>query len=158
MAVICVSETTVKDAGVPPNVTPVAPVKLLPVIVTVVPPAAGPVAGLTPVTLGITATYVNDPPGLEVPDMLLTQTETVPAEWGGLVVVICVSETTVNDAGVPPNVTPVAPVKLLPEIVTEVPPVVGPLEGNTPVTLGITATYVNDPPGLEVPERLLTHT
>ena len=37
----------------PPNVTPVAPVSPVPVTVTGVPPAAGPVLGLTPVTVGV---------------------------------------------------------------------------------------------------------
>ena len=35
-----------------PNFTAVAPVKLVPVIVTVVPPAVGPEVGLTAVTVG----------------------------------------------------------------------------------------------------------
>ena len=55
-AVIVVSLTTVKlVAGVVPKSTAVAPVKLVPVIVTEVPPAGGPVVGLTPVTTGATA-------------------------------------------------------------------------------------------------------
>ena len=52
-AVIEVGELTVKlIAGTPPNATAVAPVKLVPVIVTLVPPAAGPDVGLMPVTVG----------------------------------------------------------------------------------------------------------
>jgi hypothetical protein len=39
-------------------------------------------------------------------------------------------------AAVPPNVTLVAPLKLLPEIITPVPPPVGPDEGTTPLTAG----------------------
>ncbi len=39
-------------AAVAPNLTAVAPVKLVPVIVTLVPPAAGPEDGLTAVTVG----------------------------------------------------------------------------------------------------------
>ena len=35
-----------------PNLTAVAPVKPVPVMVTVVPPAVGPVVGLTEVTVG----------------------------------------------------------------------------------------------------------
>ena len=35
-----------------PNLTAVAPVKQVPVITTVVPPAGGPLFGLTPVTVG----------------------------------------------------------------------------------------------------------
>jgi hypothetical protein len=52
IAVICVALTTKKDwAGVPPNVTPVAPVKLVPVIVTVVVPEQ-PEAGENKLTVG----------------------------------------------------------------------------------------------------------
>ena len=40
-------------AGLPgPKLTAVAPVKLVPVMVTVVPPVVGPVSGLTAVTVG----------------------------------------------------------------------------------------------------------
>ena len=44
--------TTTAVAAVPPNVTPVAPVKPAPEMVTAVPPAASPVLGCTPVTIG----------------------------------------------------------------------------------------------------------
>ncbi|GGV00445.1 hypothetical protein GCM10010502_63660 [Kitasatospora aureofaciens] len=53
VAVIWVSETTVKDAVMAPNRTAVAPVKAVPVTVTRVPPAAGPEAGETEVTTGV---------------------------------------------------------------------------------------------------------
>ena len=53
MAVIVVSSTTVTPvAAVVPKFTAVAPVKPVPVIVTDVPPAAGPLVGLMPVTVG----------------------------------------------------------------------------------------------------------
>ena len=53
-AVMLVAEFTVKlVAVVLPKLTAVAPVKLVPVIVTEVPPAAGPLAGLMPVTVGV---------------------------------------------------------------------------------------------------------
>ena len=39
-------------ALVAPNLTAVAPVKLVPVIVTLVPPAVGPEVGVMPVTVG----------------------------------------------------------------------------------------------------------
>ena len=42
----------VKAAVVEPNLTPVAPVKPVPVMVTVVPPAVVPEVGLMPVTVG----------------------------------------------------------------------------------------------------------
>ena len=43
----------VKAAVVEPNLTPVAPVKPVPVMVTVVPPAVVPEVGLMPVTVGV---------------------------------------------------------------------------------------------------------
>ena len=50
---IWVAELTVKlVALVVPNLTAVAPVRLAPVMVTWVPPAAGPLAGEIPVTVG----------------------------------------------------------------------------------------------------------
>ena len=53
VAVIEVAETTVTPvAGVAPNCTEVAPVKLVPVIVTVVLPAVGPAVGEIDVTVG----------------------------------------------------------------------------------------------------------
>src|SRR5579872_5277044 len=52
-ATIEVSETSVKSvAAVGPNSTFVAPVKPVPVIVTVLPPSVGPEEGLTDVTAG----------------------------------------------------------------------------------------------------------
>ena len=53
VAVIDVALFTVKEVAlVLPNFTAVAPVKLVPVIATLVPPAVGPLVGLTPVTVG----------------------------------------------------------------------------------------------------------
>ena len=74
---------------------------------------------------------------------MVTVTSTVPAEPAGLVAVIEVSLVTVNeDAAVDPNLTAVtalvepAPVKPVPVIITEVPPVIGPAVGETLVTVG----------------------
>lgn len=51
---ISVAEITVKLlAGTVPNVTAVVPVTLVPVMVTVVPPAAGPEDGEAAVTFGL---------------------------------------------------------------------------------------------------------
>ena len=63
---------------------------------------------------------------------------TVPeAEATGDVATICVAEFTVNVvAAVVPKRTAVAPVKSVPVMVTEVPPVVRPVAGDTPVTVG----------------------
>lgn len=57
-AVIEVALLNVKLAGAVPKYTAVAPVKLVPVIVIAVPPAAGPEFGATPVTVGAGATGV----------------------------------------------------------------------------------------------------
>ena len=52
VAVIVVALTLPTEAAVPPMVTAVAPVKPVPVIVTVCPPANGPDVGLMDVTVG----------------------------------------------------------------------------------------------------------
>ena len=52
VAVIVVAATVPITAGEPPMVTDVAPVKFSPVMVTDVPPAIGPLAGLIAVTIG----------------------------------------------------------------------------------------------------------
>ena len=52
-AVICVALFTVKlVAAVAPNFTAVAPLRFVPVIVTLVPPASGPALGEIPVIVG----------------------------------------------------------------------------------------------------------
>ena len=66
----------------------------------------------------------------------MTVTATLPAAPAGLVVVIWVSDSTVNDvAAVVPNFTAVAPVKPVPVIVTAVPPLVEPVVGLSAVTV-----------------------
>ena len=52
VAVIALSLTTVKSSPLSCRSTPVAPARLVPKIVTGVPPAAGPLVGLRPVTVG----------------------------------------------------------------------------------------------------------
>jgi len=71
----------------------------------------------------------------EVPPLVVTVMSTVP-EPDGLVAVIAVLESAVIEPALPPKLTPVAPDRLLPLIVTEVPPPVGPLFGLTPETTG----------------------
>jgi hypothetical protein len=67
----------------------------------------------------------------------VTVTSTVPAAPDGEVAVMLVALLTVKVvAAVAPNFTAVAPVKLVPVIVTDVPPVVGPLVGLMEVTEG----------------------
>ena len=73
----------------------------------------------------------------EVPSGVVTVTSTVPLLPAGLTTVIWVSLSTVKLlVPVEPNETLVAPVKLEPVMVTVVPPVVGPLAGLMPVTVG----------------------
>ena len=60
-AVICVDELTVKlAAAVLPKFTVDAPVNPLPVMITLVPPVAGPVTGFKPVVAGTGAAIVMD--------------------------------------------------------------------------------------------------
>lgn len=69
---------------------------------------------------------------------MVTVISTVPvADAAGEVATICVEEFTVNVvAAVVPKFTAVAPVKSVPVMVTTVPPVVGPVAGDTIVTVG----------------------
>ena len=138
VAVICVALLTVKLlALLAPKRTAPAPIRLVPVMTTLAPPAAKPVAGEIALTVGA-ARYVNwsaalvalVPPGV----VILTSTVPVPA---GAVAVICVALRTVMPvAAVAPKVTAVVPVKFVPEMVTLVPPVVGPEVGEILVTVG----------------------
>jgi hypothetical protein len=135
-------------------VTTVAPVKPVPVIVTVVPPATGPVAGEILVNVGIeiVSEYVKDPVPVTDPPGVMMTTFAVPAVPAGVVAVTDVSLTTVTlVACVPPMVTMVAPVKPLPVIVTEVPPAIGPVAGEMPANVGAGAEYVNAPVPVTAP-------
>ena len=72
-----------------------------------------------------------------VPPAVVTVMSTVPADPAGAVAVIWVAEFTVKlEALVAPNLTAVAPDKLVPVITTLVPPAVGPLVGETEATVG----------------------
>ncbi len=64
-----------------------------------------------------------------VPPGVLTSTETVPTPWAGAVTVTVVAVLLVMGAFVPPKVTEVAPVRLVPVMTTEVPPAMGPASG-----------------------------
>ncbi len=126
-AVMRLAFTTVNDcAGVPPKVTCVAPVKLLPLIVITVPVVA--IAGENVVTVGagggVGSVKFTDEVAVP-PD---ATTCTLPVLPAPTVAVICVGESTVKDVALtPPNFTEVTPVNSVPRIVTVVPapPVVG---------------------------------
>ena len=72
-----------------------------------------------------------------VPPAVVTRMLTVPAPCAGVVQVAEVAETTLTDVkAVPPIDMPVAPVRLVPVMVMVVAPVVGPLAGETEITVG----------------------
>src|SRR5262249_38479682 len=130
VAVIEVSEFTVKEvAATPPKDTWFAPVNPEPVMVTLVPPALDPRAGLIAVTLGTGATKVNwsAVTAAEGPLSVVTRTSTGPGVLAGLVTVNCVEELMVMVlAATPPKATLTRPVKLVPVMTTLVPPAVVP--------------------------------
>ena len=115
-----------------PTVT-VALAKLLPVIVIVVPPATGPLDGLTLATVGA-ATYVNCVAAVTGPPAVVTTTFCAP-DPTGVVAVITVALLVNTVALSLPTVT-VALAKFVPVIVIVVPPVAGPLDGFTLATVG----------------------
>ncbi len=81
--------------------------------------------------------YWFEAPVALVPPVVVTLTCTTPADPAGAIAVICVALSTTNPvAGVLPKLTAVAPVKSVPVSVTDVPPVVTPLDGLNPVTVG----------------------
>jgi hypothetical protein len=134
VAVILVEEFTTKEAATLLNLTAVAPVKFVPVMVTVTPTA--PEVGENEVIVGA-ATTVKLFELVAVPLWLVTEMgpEVAP---GGTVAVICVDEFTMKDAEVRLNLTPVTLVKFVPRITTEVP--TGPLLGENDVMVGAPAT------------------
>ena len=74
---------------------------------------------------------------LEVPPGVVTVTLAGPAVPGGEVTVIEVAELTTTDVpAVPPKLTVAPATKLVPVMVTEVPPVVGPAVELMDVTVG----------------------
>lgn len=130
VAIIEPSFITVNElAATVPNRTEVAPENRLPEIVTLVPPVVAPLDVLSPVTAGggLTNAKRSADEFEDVPELLVTVMSTVPTDSAGLTAVTVPSEFTVNDvAAIEPNLNAVTPDKLVPEIVTDVPPVVSP--------------------------------
>ena len=127
------------DWVVPKSTVVCVLVKPLPVIVTVEPPPSGPAFGLTLVTVGVIA-YMNLSAAEvdDVPAGVVTMMSTGPTvAVAGEVAVIEVLELTVADAAAAPPKATVEPlVKLVPLIVTDVPPATGPPITLMPVTVG----------------------
>jgi hypothetical protein len=120
-------------AATPPNVTAVAPVKPVPLIVTEVP--TGPLDGENEEIVGAAAVVVTVKfVGLvAVPPVVFVVIGPVVAPVGTSVT-ICVAVFDVIVAITPLNFTQVAPVRLVPLIVTEVP--TGPLDGENEEMVG----------------------
>jgi hypothetical protein len=124
VAVIAVADVTVKlVAAVPLNRTAVAPVKFVPLIVTLVP--ASPLVGVKLVMVGGLST-VKFVALVAVPPDVETLSGPVVAA-AGTVAVMAVAEVTEKVAAAPLTRTAVAPVKFVPVIVTVLPttPLVG---------------------------------
>ena len=126
--------------GVPLKATPVVPVKLVPVMVTIVPGA--PLVGEKELTVGLAVEVTVNEVAL-----VAMQREQGVVTWilpvvapPGTLVLICVLDTTVKVAETPLKVTLVAPVKVEPVIVTGVP--FDPLVGEKELIFGSTVKLV----------------
>src|SRR6185369_4969581 len=127
-AAISCGETSVNTALTPLNRTAVAPVKLVPLIVTLVP--AAPLDGVNPLICGAMKKLLRL---VAVPPAAMTVMKPVLAP-AGTVAIIRLLEMTVKTAGAPLNFTAVVSVKL-PSIVTLVPS--APLSGANAVMTGV---------------------
>lgn len=150
--------STVTDLlAVPPNVTADAPVRFVPVIVTIALPATGPDDRDRRVIVGASTnvyapTETTDPPGV------VNTTSATPAGFAGVTTVTEVAlKLVIEVPGVPPIVNSEISVKFVPLIVTSVPPMTGPddnpAEVKTETTVGAAtnvyaSTAVTDPPGV----------
>ena len=127
------------SAGTLPNLNevPAPGAKPVPVIVTDVPPASGPLEAFTFVTVGLPYLKWSFEVTALVPPLAVTRTSTVSDGEAGDSATIVVSELTVNlIASAVPKDTLVTPVKPVPVIVTEVWPEAGPVFGESFLTVG----------------------
>ena len=132
-----VAVTVPKVPATPPKVTEVVPVKLVPVIVTVVPPAVGPDDGEISAIVG-EEVYVKPFVFFTEPPELVSTTSLSPSVPAGVTTVTDVALTLVIEVpATPPKVTADVPVKLVPVIVTVVPPEAGPDDGVIAVIFGL---------------------
>src|SRR5437660_522775 len=132
---MAVAELTAKHALVPLKRTAAAPVKVVPLIVTLVP--TGPLVDVKLVIVGALAVTVTLLALVAVPPGVVTLSGPLVAPLG-TVAAIEVEEFTVKLALAPLNVTPVAPLKAVPLIVTLLP--TGPLVGAKLVIVGVGIT------------------
>lgn len=119
----------------PPKVTPVVLARLVPVMVMVSPPDTLPWSLLYDEITGkalnsYALARVSEPP------RVVTTTSTAPTDLAGVVTVTDEAPVSVMVAVVPPKVTAVVEVRLLPEITTVVPPAKVPLLTSRDVSTG----------------------
>ncbi len=156
-ALMVVGDVTVKLlAVVVPNFTEVAPMKPVPVMVTVVVPEVVPVVGVNEVMVGTGATNLKSEAAVAVPPAVVTFTATVPGRWLLVTALMVVGDVTVKLlAVVVPNFTEVAPMKPVPVIVTVVVPEVVPVVGVNEVMVGTGATNLKSEPAVAVPPAVV---
>src|SRR5437867_1292410 len=129
-----------------PKETVAPATKPVPATVTEVPPAVGPLVGVTELTTGAGARYVKQP--VQVPlcvSALVTMTFTAPAACAVVVPVIAVALMVDTFKADPPKETAAPAAKPVPVTLTDVPPALPPLLGVTEATVGAGATYVKQP-------------
>ena len=78
----------------PPHETPVGPTTCVPVIVTTVPPAVGPLAGESDVIAGAGGSVYVNGSALLVPPAVTTVTWAAPTAWAGTVALTLFASTT----------------------------------------------------------------
>ena len=144
--------------ALPPIETELAPTRFRPVMLTPVPPAIGPVAGVTCVTVG-NAAYVKTFVPVAVPFGVTTITLTAPGVGlYGVLAMIDVEFSTENAVvALPPIETELAPTRFRPVMLTPVTPAIGPVAGVTCVTVG-NAAYVKTLVPVAVPFGVTTRT
>lgn len=135
-AVTVLSEMTAKEvAGVGPKWTASVSIKPAPVMFTSVPPVFGPEVGVMEEITG--ACWNLKLSELSVPPGVVIMIGTVPARCIGVTASISLSLTTVKlVAATAPNDTLVVPLRLVPVIVTVLPPAVTSVVGNTAIGAG----------------------
>ena len=108
-------------AAVLPKLTEVALARSAPLIVTVVPAVKGPVAGVTLVTTGVNWNLSAEDVA-EVPPAVMTVTSTLPVPAGALTTIWLEVSLVKVVTGVVPKSTTAGPLRLVPVMVTVVPP------------------------------------
>lgn len=150
-----VTVTAVAEAV--PNLTVVAAVKPVPVIVTAVPPAVGPALGLTPVTVGTEYAKRSAGDVADVPALFVTVISTLPDPPDGAVARKLVPDETVTlEAERVPKWTVDCAVKFVPVTVTTVPD--APPDGEIDATVGTPYPKRSALDVADVPKEVVTVT